>query len=34
VVAANRLSGQDAEEWRRRLWCSMEAQPGLMSEAA
>lgn len=34
VIAANRLSGQDAEEWRRRLWCSMEALPGLMSEAA
>src|SRR5580698_9173993 len=34
TIAANRLTGQDAEMWRRQLWCSLEANPGLMSEAA
>jgi len=34
VLAANELQGQDAEEWRRRMWCAVEALPGIMSEAA
>ena len=34
TIAANRLEGQQAEEWRRRLWSALEANPGLMSEAA
>jgi hypothetical protein len=34
VLATNQLLGQDAEDWRRRLWCAVEALPGIMSEAA
>ncbi len=34
TVAANRLSGVDADEWRRRLWCAVEANPAIVSEAA